>query len=179
MEALDYAAYRERWLSHGYAASHIITEECWRVIENFLPPAGHTFEAGSGLSTVLFDAAGCQHVALEHSGHWMQWLTLFPLTTARVIHAPLVGKPPWYDYTATMLFGLVLIDGPPARIGRAGILSRISQLVHFNSVIIVDDAQTQAGRKLAKAIAYQIGFEREYFGNGKRDFIVLKRGCNE
>jgi len=48
---------------------------------------------------------------------------------------------------------LILIDGPPGRIGRSGILRALPRLLHGETVIVVDDPHRRAERRLAGEIA--------------------------
>ncbi len=123
-----------------------ITDECWEAIETRLVPGMRTLETGSGRSTGLFEAAGSEHTALEHDPRRRA-------PFASVILAPLKGSPPWYDWEPPHPFDLVFIDGPPGRIGRAGILRVLPRLIHRETVIVVDDTHRRAERRLADEIA--------------------------
>jgi glycosyltransferase involved in cell wall biosynthesis len=131
-----------------------ITDECWNAIESRLEPGMRTLETGSGKSTILFERAGCDHVALEHDVRKRA-----PYTS--VVVAPLTGSPAWYDWEPAHPFDLVLIDGPPGRIGRFGILRVLPRLVHRGSVIVVDDTHRKAERRLAEEIARRHGMSVE------------------
>ena len=131
-----------------------ITDECWAAIEARLKPGMRTLETGSGKSTGLFERAGCHHIALEHD----------PLRRphfASVIVAPLIGDPPWFDWEPPRPFDLVFVDGPPGRIGRSGILRVLPQLIHRDTVIVLDDTQRTAERRLAAQIAARYGMTLE------------------
>ena len=146
-----------------------ITDECWSAIDAHLHPGMRTLEAGSGRSTVLFERTGCRHVALEHDAR-------YGAGCASVVKAPLVGTPPWYDWTPAHAVDLLFIDGPPGRIGRAGILRVLPQLVHERTVIVIDDTNRRAERRLADHIAATYGLRSEYRRAGLarlRAFTVL------
>ncbi len=123
-----------------------ITDECWSAIESFLERGMRTLETGSGRSTGLFERAGCEHTALEHDARSR---APFP----SVVVAALTGSPPWYAWEPSHTYDLVLIDGPPGRIGRSGILRVLPRLVHRDTVIVVDDTHRRAERRLAEEIA--------------------------
>lgn len=123
-----------------------ITDDCWRAIERRLAPGMRTLETGSGRSTGLFEGAGCEHTALEHDRKRRA-------PYASVIVASLSGSPPWYDWEPGHPFDLILIDGPPGRIGRSGILRVLHRLLHRETVLVVDDTHRRAERRLAEEIA--------------------------
>ncbi len=117
-----------------------------------LRPGLRTLEFGSGMSTHMFWLAGCNHTALEHDGHYAPQLEC-------VIVCPLVGDPPWYDWTPRGPYDLILIDGPPGYKGRtrAGIHRVAAGLVHERTVIVVDDTHRKRDRDIAKKLAGDLG----------------------
>jgi hypothetical protein len=143
-----------------------------------LRPEMHTLELGSGLSTWLFYAAGCDHTALEHEPQYAP-----PLPCVRI--TPLVGKPQWYDWKPNgKPYDVILIDGPPAgrrrhRWDRHGILRFIDKMAHPKTVIILDDTHRKPDNVLADKIAKQLEMSREDFPGSvpqdfKKGFTVLR-----
>lgn len=77
---------------------------------------GRVLECGSGLSTLVMAAAGCEVTALEHDPMWASHLQAMLdryNLKANIICKPLAGK--WYDFAGGDYDALV-IDGPPRNI---------------------------------------------------------------
>lgn len=145
-----------------------ISDDHWTVIHRYLTPGMRTLETGSGRSTTLFEAAGCRHVALEHDPQWRP-------PHDSVVLAPLTGDPPWYDWRPDGPFDLIFIDGPPGRIGRAGILRVLPECLHARTVVVLDDTERPAERELAHRIAKDHGLSEQRFRARwqRREFTVL------
>jgi hypothetical protein len=142
-----------------------ISRYCWETIRGLLRPGMVTLECGSGLSTLLFEAAGCEHTALEHDPRWIA-----PSSSAVLVR--LTGTPPWYDWQPCHAFDLIFVDGPPGTIGRTGILRVLNACLHSESIVVLDDTHRDAERMLARTIETQWGLTlTEYEGQG-RSFTV-------
>lgn len=141
----------------------------WDTIRPMLHPGMTTLEAGSGLSTLLFDAAGCWHTALEHSD-------VHAARSRSVVRVPLVGDPPWYDWSPESPFDFVLIDGPPQNAGgRDGVLRVVSRLLHHDTIVVLDDTHRTAERRLTETIGRTFSYRVKYHQEAARGFAVLSR----
>ena len=144
-----------------------IPRQLWQTVRPMLFPGMLTLETGSGLSTLLFEAAGCRHTALEHD-------ETRAAPSDCVVLAPLVGDPPWYDWQPRHAHDLILVDGPPKDSGgRHGILRVFGGLIHPATIIVLDDTQRRADRRLAQAICKKFRFKAEYHTHASRAFAVL------
>ena len=162
------------WLSlRRFCQKHFweLPAPCLEELRRRLKPGLRTLEAGSGASTRVFEEAGCRHVALEHRREHAP-------ACASVLVVPLVGDPPWYDWTPEGPFDLILVDGPPFWVGRSGILRVLPRCMRKGTVVIVDDVNRSADLRLAERIASEYGLSMELrhnweLGFYRRSFAVL------
>ena len=144
-----------------------IPPKLYERLEQLLRPGMATLETGSGLSTRLFDAAGCHHIALEHDRR-------FAADSPSVVVAPLIGNPPWYDWDPPHPFDLLLIDGPPQDAGgRMGLLRICDRLVHRTTIIVLDDTHRAPECALAERLAQRFCLRAQNFDNHQRRFTIL------
>ena len=146
-----------------------IARDLWSHVRPMLRPGLVTLETGSGLSTLLFDAAGCRHTALEHDPR-------FAAPSPSVVDVRLVGRPRWYDWKPSHPFDLILVDGPPKDRGpRSGILRVLQHCLHDETILILDDTHRKPERELADRIAAQFGRAAVHYGDETRGFSILRR----
>ena len=142
-----------------------ISRHCWETIRPLIQPGISTLECGSGLSTLLFDAAGAVHTALEHDAR-------YAAPSASVQLLSLSGNPKWYDWEPPHAYDLIFIDGPPESIGRGGILRVIEQCTHDRSVIAVDDVHRPAEQQLLSQILQISPRTPRLYRGDRRDFAI-------
>ncbi|HUT09045.1 MAG TPA: hypothetical protein VMY42_00980 [Thermoguttaceae bacterium] len=146
-----------------------ISRDLWATLRPRLRPGLSTLETGSGLSTLLFDAAGCRHTALEHNPK-------FAAPSRSVVRVDLVGDPRWYDWTPTRRYDLILIDGPPKDVApRDGIDRVLADCLNHETTILLDDTHRPGEHALAERIAADHGYTPLFHGNDKRGFALLEK----
>ncbi len=172
------------WIDAGGEMAWAISPGCWREIEKHLTPGCYTFECGSGLSTWLFaHSEGVYHTAVEHDRLYFDRVCTEiprlgkernPLLSCELYLRPLTGTPPWYAFLPAGPFDIVLIDGPPGG-GRTGILPHLDSLIDRDTIVIIDDTQRPANRRLIETITreYPQHFDESRFLDNRRHFSIL------
>lgn len=141
--------------------------------ESAIRARGPILECGSGLTTLILkeaaEAAGVQHVTLEHDSSWLKRnrlrLNLTGKSGFSIQHAPLrnYGEFEWYDVSDLQLpgsFNIVVCDGPPSttRGGRYGLLPVLSDRLAGASVLLDDAHREGEKRAISK---WQVEFDAE------------------
>lgn len=152
-------------------------------IRQLARPCMKTLELGSGYSTLVFERAGCTHVAFESDVKFAQRVQAKVTSKAtRVVHAPLGENGAYFNAEPPSCFyekdgyELVLVDGPLNVDGgakRDGALEIIRKLAAPNAVIIVDDTHRPGDAALSKRIAEARGLARREYKEGQRKFDLL------
>lgn len=106
---------------------------------------GDVLEIGTGLTTLVIGASGRNVTCIEHDAGWLSrinhMLDLCNFTNVNVINVGIKDR--WYDYDITGDYSMILIDGPPRKIGdRKNFCSKIKK-IKKGCVVIVDDADTE------------------------------------
>jgi hypothetical protein len=121
--------------------------QLYEYIKENLPSNKSILEFGSGVgSNELGKVWNIQCV--EHDS---RWIGVYPHIS--YVFAPITNK--WYDHSYLRdlrKFDLILIDGPPANIGRKGILKFISTIKN-DCLIIVDDVNRPDDHKLLEDLS--------------------------
>lgn len=133
-----------------------------------------TLELGSGLSTLLFDRAGADHVAVEHSPKFAALVRERLRGSTRLVEAPL-AEDGWYGWRPGEDDGgrsLVLVDGPPQR-NRSLVERVMPSLLAPGATIYIDDTNRPEEAGLAERLEVTLDARRERVHEGKRAFDVL------
>lgn len=133
-----------------------------------------TLELGSGLTTLLFNAIGTRHLAVEQSKAWVETMSdLAP--RCEVLHAPLNGDG-WYSWrpNADEAFDVVVVDGP-SKVGRSLLLEHARDAIAGAAYIIVDDTNRPEEAQLAASLERELDMRRRRVRPGARHFDLLTR----
>lgn len=149
-----------------------IPPELQDALAGLLKPGMRTLEAGSGLSTQYFTEARCDHTALENE---LEYAPDLPC----IVIAPLIGKPPWYDWQPDGPYDVLLIDGPDGRLGRQGIMRVFELLVHDETVVLLDNSDRRDECQLIQSIraVWPCGVIRVKCGYGG-EYATLRRAVD-
>lgn len=157
-----------------------ITKELYEFICDTVTPGRVIVELGSGVGTKKL-AERYRMVSVEHD------LRFLGRYDTEYIFAPITDG--WYD--AKMIqrglpqeYDLLLIDGPPKVIGRAGLVDHFG-IFRSDVPVVFDDLHRPLEQKLVRQIAgqghYSLDIHRNSFGArflGERYFGVLVPLCN-
>ncbi len=97
--------------------------------------------------------------SIENDEDWVDFCE-----EANYIHAPITlsadGKERWYDTSIIQAnlpstYDLILVDGPPGKIGRGGLLTNFN-LFRSDVPIIIDDTIREEEAKIARELAYKL-----------------------
>tara|TARA_B100000767_G_scaffold36284_1_gene30744 strand:+ start:2447 stop:4339 length:1893 start_codon:yes stop_codon:yes gene_type:complete len=130
----DVGKYNEGWM---------LPKEAINWIENNIPPDSKVLEFGSGDASQSL-ARQFELYSVEHDSDWLG------KTTSNYIYAPIVDNETstrfdqegWYHSSLfdeiPNIVELIIIDGPPGKIGRAGILEHLARLPKWKYMLIDD-----------------------------------------
>jgi predicted O-methyltransferase YrrM len=184
LSAEDIATLSYGWGNEGYSGDTVFLQE---VVRRAAAASGPILECGSGLSTILMSTAtrsNRQEVwSLEHYPQWAQrvrrWLKQYGARASTVVDAPLesYGDYLWYKADFTKLprkFALVVCDGPPGdtRGGRYGLAPVMRERLAPGCVILLDDAERDAERRIADAWARELDASLVVEGQGHQVAIL-------
>ena len=136
-----------------------------------LPDGATILELGSGSGTQQL-AKHFRMVSVEHDPDFVDRYD------STYIYAPIVNG--WYDAVTignelsrlSIQYDLFLVDGPPKRIGRSGILLNLG-LFDLTKPIVLDDVHRPPERQLLDELATRVGRRYEIFSDGAKSFGVL------
>jgi hypothetical protein len=172
------------WGNSGWIAQEEYLRSC---IATALATPGPTLECGSGLSTLLLGGIaqyrGHEHWALEHMPEWatkvQRSLSRHNLHAVRLSCAPLKAYAgyAWYDPPLASMpraFSMVACDGPPADTvgGRYGLVPVMRRRLAARCVILLDDAEREQERAIARRWEYELGASYHVI-DGRKPYIRL------
>lgn len=101
-------------------------------------------------------------ISVEHDKKYLQ---------DHCIYAPI--KNGWYDLIQVPVYDLLLIDGPPEKIGRAGVLNHL-HLFDLSKPIIIDDTHRKTEMMIASKVAKLKGTGLvSYRDQHRKEFAVI------
>lgn len=174
----DYSEACHLWTQHGGHLPGTMPQKMFEYLAETVRSEWRTLEYGSGLSTLLFDRLGSEHLALEHEQRWHDKIS--KLVECEVRMAPM-NRTPWYTWAPPAEpFDLVLIDGPQGKIGRRGALTEILKVAGPQTIALLDDVHRGAEKRLCGAICSLLEREAEIVeeplrcSKGNRAFAILR-----
>lgn len=144
-------------------------------------------EFGSGFSTLLLSRTLSRHApggsltSIENDPHFFDSTNLLVkennLTNVNLVYAPMVETEvgEWYSIPVELKdlqFDLILIDGPHNQ--RSNGLSFLQGVIHPNSIIIIDDFNSQESTGLDAISGFSPEFELRTFGEQRIFAIIAK-----
>lgn len=121
-------------------------------------PGTRVLELGSGTGTFRLHDAGYDVISIEHDERYLDWAPV------SYVHAP-IAEDGWYDALEVERaalegdYDLVIVDGPPGRIGRKGLLRHFDALwpAFELATVVVDDVHRGAERDLFFELSRLLG----------------------
>ena len=141
---------------------------------------GPIFECGSGLSTLCM-AAATDHIvhAVEHSAVWASRIESIArqngLTNIRVHLTDIkdYGAFQWFAEVPKEPYALVLCDGPPRKIGRAGLFTVLRDEIK-GAQIVVDDIAEIEWRQTVETYCRDTGRKLEFLDDTSKPFALIR-----
>lgn len=150
-----------------------IGEKLYKWIVDHIPSSYKILELGSGTGSSKLGET-YDITCVEHDKKWVD-----KYDNINYVYAPIVDG--WYDRkvidTLPNDHFLLLIDGPPGRIGRSGVLDYVEQLAS-NKIVIVDDVHRDAEAALLLNLWTELGGESKVkmIEDGTKRFGVIYYG---
>lgn len=147
-----------------------VSEDLFNFVREVLPEGSTMLELGSGKASSCFSEFYTVY-SIEHDRKWLNRYN------TNYIYAPIKNR--WYsvDVLKNKLpknYDLILIDGPPGKIGRSGFLKHL-ELFNIDAIMIFDDLHRAAERNLFEKVAQLLS--RPYFtkiGSDGKTFGVIE-----
>lgn len=149
---------------------------CSALYEHILEilPGGSTMvELGSGWGSGELS----KHFTVWSVEHDEKWIGKYD---TNYIHAPIIDG--WYDVSTLKnqlpsSYDLLLVDGPPGKIGRGKFLEHL-ELFNTDITIIFDDVNRPAEHKLMEEVSKKLGREFYVRQCGNKKFGVIARSAS-
>ena len=165
--------------STGKITSEIIAKRShWSLCDGVLSSA--ELLTGKNSNILEFGSGNGSRILSEHSNvysveHDVKFVNMFE--NVNYIHAPLVNIKPingfnemkWYDIGCIKRLipkniDLIIVDGPPEKYGRSGLLNHLDMFSE-NTIWIIDDVLREKDQKLANNIAFHFSMIQYRFWN--------------
>ena len=148
-----------------------ISKQLFDWLLDALPKKSTILELGSGAGTQQL-AKHFRMISVEHDSDFVGRYD------SKYIFAPIVNG--WYDAAIignelsrlSVRYDLLLVDGPPQQIGRAGILQNLG-LFDLTKPIVLDDVNRGPEREILEALAKRVGRQHQIFSDDVKSFGVL------
>ena len=148
-----------------------ISKQLFDWLLNSLPEKSTILELGSGSGTQQL-AKHFRMVSVEHDPDFVG------LHDSTYIYAPIVDG--WYDAAIigttlsrlSVRHDLLLVDGPPKKIGRSGILQHLD-LFDLTKPIVLDDVDRAPEKNLLEILAERVGRKYKIFSDGAKSFGII------
>lgn len=161
------------WFTKPGIRGGAIPKSLFHELRRVCEPGFRTLEFGCGLSTLLFNELKTHHEAIEHDAKWRDQVLPhirkgIPVTLCDI-------KDGWYEWKPMKdrQYDVILVDGPPGRIGREGCLRLFPGILRPGGTVIVDDTHREKDRALAEEIARKLDARLVTRKWGKRRFAVI------
>lgn len=134
----------------GCTGDWSLGKETFEWIESHIEPGGRILEFGSGRGTERLS----RNYSVTSIEHDEAWLNRFD---SNYVHAPIVND--WYDVNVLMKairgpYDLIIVDGPPGKIGRSGVIRHFNRLgLQCGCPVIVDDAERKGEAELSRRLS--------------------------
>ena len=159
---------RTRSLPFIFGKNYSVCQKLFAAVVDILPRGSTLLELGSGGASAEFS----KYYSVWSVEHDMIWLNRY---NTHYIYAPLVDN--WYNVEILKKelptkYDLILVDGPPGRIGRGKFLDHLDLFI-TTVPIIFDDVNRVAEQDLMNRVAERLGRKATVTVCGTKAFGVL------
>lgn len=151
-----------------------ISKELFNFIINEYPPQNYPnlLELGTGESSLYFKNVGYNYTGIEHDKNYINKYDGVKYVLAEI------DNNNWYNKNIIIeqlnkLWDIIIIDGPPKKIGRSGMLNFHDKFK--SKVIIFDDINRKDDLNIMLEFCNKNSYEYIIMGTGKKQFGIIKR----